>query len=445
MAVKVVVGAQYGDEGKGRIVDSIASEADMVVRFQGGDNAGHTVVNEFGKFALHMIPSGIFNPRIVNVIGTGCVVNPLALKSEMETLSSAGIDTGNLLISSRAQMVMPYHLEMDRLEEVNREANQKIGTTKRGIGPAYEDKTSRSGLRMGDLLDGIWLEERLANLQSRISQKLLGLGGTEPDMTDLFDACQVARGFLSDRIVDTVPLMRNALTQRQTILLEGQLGIMRDLDYGIYPFVTSSHPLAPYAAVGAGIPLQAITDVIGVTKSYTTSVGAGPFPTELNDEVGETLRQVGGEFGATTGRPRRCGWLDLVTLRYAAFLNGLTEFAMTKLDVLDEFETIKVCNGYRMPDGNIELASMPDTLLLERVEPMYVELPGWKESTVDCRTWQELPRAARGFVKFVEEQTKIGIPFIGVGPRRDQFVLNPSSTASACDGLFWHDQLITRM
>lgn len=422
MTVKVVVGAQYGDEGKGRIVDNLAAEADMVVRFQGGDNAGHTVINEFGKFALHMIPSGIFSPRIINVIGTGCVVNPLALRVEMETLEANGIDTSNLLISDRAQMLMPYHLEMDRLEELKRDASQKIGTTKRGIGPAYEDKTSRSGLRMGDLLDGVWLEERIENLRPRISQKLTSLGGTEPDMPGLFDACQEARDFLGNRIVDTVPLMRNALDEKQTILLEGQLGIMRDLDYGMYPFVTSSHPLAPFAAVGAGIPMQAISEVVGVTKSYSTSVGAGPFPTELDDEVGEKLRQVGKEFGATTGRPRRCGWLDLVTLRYAAFLNGMTEFAMTKLDVLDSFETIRVCIGYRMPNGRVEVASMPNTVLLERVEPIYENLPGWMESTEHCRTWEELPPTAKDFVTFVEEQTNIDIPFIGVGPRRDQFV-----------------------
>ena len=414
MTVKVVVGAQYGDEGKGRIVDYLATDADMVVRFQGGDNAGHTVINEFGKFALHMIPSGIFNPQTVNVIGTGCVVNPLALKAEIEMLEAIDIDTGNLYISNRAQMLMPYHLELDRLE--------KIGTTQRGIGPAYEDKTSRSGLRMGDLLNGVWLEERLENLGPRISQRLASLGGAAPDLGELFAVCQEARGFLADRIVDTVPLMRIALAENQTILMEGQLGIMRDLDYGVYPFVTSSHPSAPYAAVGAGIPLQAITNVIGVTKAYATSVGAGPFPTELEDEIGEKLRNVGGEYGATTGRPRRCGWLDLVILRYAAFLNGVTEFAMTKLDVLDEFKIIKVCVGYRYPDGSVERDCMPDTPLMEQIEPEYVELSGWLESTEHCRTWDDLPMAAQEFVNFVEQQTKVDITYVGVGPVRDQLV-----------------------
>ena len=422
MTVKVVVGAQYGDEGKGRIVDFLATDADMVVRFQGGDNAGHTVVNEFGKFALHMIPSGIFNPQTVNVIGTGCVVNPLALKAEIEMLEAAGIDTRHLYISNRAQLLMPYHLEVDRLEEARRDTGQKIGTTQRGIGPAYEDKTSRSGLRIGDLLNSVWLEERLENLGPRISQRLISLGGVAPDLGELFAVCEEARGFLAERIVDTVPLMRTALAENQTILLEGQLGIMRDLDYGVYPFVTSSHPSAPYAAVGAGIPLQAITHVIGITKSYATSVGAGPFPTELDDETGEQLRNVGVEYGATTGRPRRCGWLDLVTLRYAAFLNGVTEFAMTKLDVLDAFEVVKVCVGYRYPDGRVERDSMPDTSGMAQVEPEYVELAGWLENTAQCRTWSDLPAAAQAFVNFVEQQTQVDITYVGVGPVRDQLV-----------------------
>ncbi len=423
MTVKVVVGTQYGDEGKGRIVDFLAKDADMAVRFQGGDNAGHTVINDFGQFALHMIPSGIFNPQTVNVIGTGCVVNPLALKAEMEMLEASGIDIGNLYISNRAQMLMPYHLELDRLEEAQRDTGQKIGTTQRGIGPAYEDKTSRSGLRMGDLLHSVWLEERLENLAPRISQRLTSLGGVAPDLGECFAVCEEARGFLADRIVDTVPLMRAALAQNQTILVEGQLGIMRDLDYGVYPFVTSSHPSAPYAAVGAGVPLQAITHIIGITKAYATSVGSGPFPTELDDETGATLRNVGGEYGATTGRPRRCGWLDVVTLRYAAFLNGVTEFAMTKLDVLDEFKTIKVCVGYRCPDGRVERDSMPDTPLMEQIEPIYVELPGWRESTVQCRTWSDLPPTAQEFVHFVEQQTQVDITYIGVGPARDQLVV----------------------
>ncbi len=422
MTVKAVVGAQYGDEGKGRIVDFLATDADMVVRFQGGDNAGHTVVNECGKFALHMIPSGIFNPHTVNVIGTGCVVNPVALQAEIEMLEASGIATGNLYISHRAQMLMPYHLELDRREEAQRDTGQKIGTTQRGIGPAYEDKMSRSGLRMGDLLNSVWLEERLENLAPRISQRLAGLGGAALDVQALFAVCQAAREHLADRIVDTVPLMRTALAEKRTLVLEGQLGIMRDLDYGVYPFVTSSHPSAPYAAVGAGIPLQAITHVIGVTKAYATSVGTGPFPTELHDETGETLREVGGEYGATTGRPRRCGWLDLVTLRYATFLNGVTALAMTKLDVLDEFEVIQVCVGYRYPDGRVERDSMPDTPLAARIVPEYIELPGWRESTRPCRTWSDLPTAAQEFVRFVEQQTQVDIMYIGVGPARDQLV-----------------------
>lgn len=422
MTVRVIVGAQYGDEGKGRIVDYFAPEAHMVVRFQGGDNAGHTVVNEHGKFALHMVPSGIFNPRTVNVIGTGCVVNPVSLQEELEGLEAAGIDTANLFISSRAQMLMPYHLNLDELEEENREDSQKIGTTKRGIGPAYEDRSSRAGLRMGDLLNGSWLEERIENLLPRISHRLERLGGPAPDPRELLDVCELTRTRLGGRIVDTVPLMRKALAEEQTILLEGQLGVMRDLDYGVYPFVTSSHPTAPYAAVGAGIPCQALQEVMGVTKAYATAVGTGPFPTELHGEIGDRLRELGGEYGATTGRPRRCGWLDLVTLRYAAFLNGMTSFALTKLDVLDSFDSIRVCTRYRMPDGSVVADSMPDTTLLEDAEPQYVELPGWKFDTTDCRSWNDLPAAAREFISFVEAETDVSVSHIGVGPEREQLV-----------------------
>lgn len=422
MTVTAIVGAQYGDEGKGRIVDYLATSADMVIRFQGGDNAGHTVVNEQGKFALHMIPSGIFNPDTVNVIGTGCVVNPQALLAEIAALEKADINTGNLWISHRAQMLMPYHLDMDHLEEENRESGQKIGTTKRGIGPAYEDKMARRGLRLGDLLDSAWLEERLENACARASQNLALLGGSPLDPGVILAVCQDARDALAPRIVDTVPMIRSALARDRTILLEGQLGVMRDLDWGIYPFVTSSHPTAAYAAVGAGMPMQAITDVMGVSKAYTTAVGTGPFPTELDDDTGERLRTLGGEYGATTGRPRRCGWLDLVTLRYGAWLNGMTELALTKLDILDTFETIQVCTGYEMPDGRLETACMPDTSFLQQAKPRYHELPGWLTPTTECRTLADLPGAARSFVAFISEQIDLPIRLIGVGAAREQIV-----------------------
>lgn len=425
MTATVVVGAQYGDEGKGRIVDYLATDADMVIRFQGGSNAGHTVINDQGKFALHLIPSGIFNPDTVNVIGTGCVVNPQSLLAELRDLEQAGVDTRNLWVSSRAQMLMPYHAEMDALEENFRDPGQKIGTTKQGIGPAYEDKMARRGLRMGDLLDSAWLEERVANAVVRTRQKLEALGGAPLDADAVWAFCQAARTHLQDRIVDTVPLVRSALDAGRTLLLEGQLGLMRDVDWGVYPFVTSSHPSAAYAAVGGGLPLQAITRVIGITKAYATAVGAGPFPTELADATGEKLRTLGAEFGATTGRPRRCGWLDIVTLRHCAWLNGMTELALTKLDILDAFATIKVCTGYALPHGQTETRYMPDTAALQQVEPRYTELPGWQQDTTACRAWEELPPQAQAFVTFVSERTGLPITLIGVGPAREQIVVNP--------------------
>ncbi len=424
MTVTAVVGAQYGDEGKGRIVDYLAQEANLVIRFQGGDNAGHTVVNDQGKFALHLVPSGIFNPDTANVIGTGCVVNPLALMDEIETLAQAGVDTRNLWISSRAQMLLPYHREQDELEERAREPGQEIGTTKRGIGPAYVDKMARSGLRMGDLLDSLWLEERLENALARTNRYMSTLGASPVDVAAMFAVCQQARDALADRIIDTVPLVRNALVQDHEVLLEGQLGIMRDLDWGIYPFVTSSNPTAAYAAVGAGMPMQAIQRVIGIAKAYSTAVGTGPFPTELEDGTGQKLRDVGGEYGATTGRPRRCGWLDLVPLRFGAWLNGLTDLAITKVDVLDAFESIRVCTHYELPDGRQEAENIPDTPLLVHAKPCYREFAGWQESTVGCRVITDLPPQAQAFLAFIQDHMNLPIPLIGVGPERSQIIVN---------------------
>ncbi len=424
MTVTAVVGAQYGDEGKGRIIDYLAQEADLVIRFQGGDNAGHTVVNDMGKFALHLIPSGIFNPDTANIIGTGCVVNPLALMEEIASLDEAGVDTRNLWISSRAQMLLPYHREQDELEERAREPGQEIGTTKRGIGPAYVDKMARSGLRLGDLLDSIWLEERLENAVARTNRYMSALGASPVDLAAMFNVCQQARDALADRIIDTVPVVRTALERDDEVLLEGQLGIMRDLDWGVYPFVTSSNPSAAYAAVGAGMPMHAIQRVIGIAKAYSTAVGTGPFPTELENGSGQRLREVGGEYGATTGRPRRCGWLDLVPLRFGSWLNGLTDLAITKVDILDEFESIRVCTHYELPDGRQEADYIPDTALLTQVKPCYREFAGWQESTTECRTMAELPSRAREFLAFIQDSVNLPIPLIGVGPERSQIVVN---------------------
>jgi adenylosuccinate synthase len=419
MGVTAIVGAQWGDEGKGRIIDYLAQNADVVVRFQGGDNAGHTVINEYGKHALHLIPSGIFNPKTRNIIGAGCVVNPQSLLAEMEDLARGGVNLDNLWISARAQMLMPYHRTMDVLEESAR-GKDTFGTTKRGIGPAYADKAARSGLRIGDLLQPAWLEARLDSALLSVNRKITLLGGEPVDGRELMALCHDFRAQLGPRIVDTVPVLRGALDSGLDILLEGQLGVMRDLDWGIYPYVTSSNPTASFGAVGAGVPARAIDRVIGVVKAYSTAVGDGPFPVELHDVDGERLRAVGGEFGATTGRPRRCGWFDGVAIAYAAWLNGMTGLAITKLDILDDFDTIRICVGYRLPDGTVVTNSMPDTPLLYEVEPVYEEWPGWCAPTSECRSWDDLPAGARAYIHRLSELAGVKVDYVSVGPERDQ-------------------------
>jgi len=419
MTVTAIVGAQWGDEGKGRIIDYLAQNADVVIRFQGGDNAGHTVINEFGKHALHLIPSGIFNPNTKNIIGSGCVVNPQSLLEEINNLGKSGLAVENLWISTRAQMLMPYHRTLDILEESAR-GKDTIGTTKRGIGPAYADKAARSGLRMGDLLQTEWLESRLDNALRTTNRKIEVLGGEPLDGAALYKLCLEFRDKLSHRVVDTVPMVRHAIEQHQNILLEGQLGVMRDLDWGIYPYVTSSNPTASYASSGAGLPARAIDRVIGVVKAYSTAVGDGPFPVELHDEIGEKLRSEGGEYGATTGRPRRCGWFDGVAIRYAAWLNGMTGLAITKLDVLDSFDVIKVCVGYQLESGEVIRDSMPDTPLLNEAKPIYEDWAGWKSSTANCRHWDDLPKAARSYIHRLTDLAGIKVDYVSVGPERDQ-------------------------
>ncbi len=419
MSVTAIVGAQWGDEGKGRVIDYLAQKADVVIRFQGGDNAGHTVINRFGKHALHLIPSGIFNPSTHNIIGTGCVVNPAALLDEMAQLQAAGVSLDRLWISARAQMVMPYHRRLDALEEQAR-GRDSIGTTKRGIGPAYADKAARSGLRMGDLLYPDWLEARLDHALRTVNRKLQLLGGEPVDGQALYEQLMTFREALADRILDTTPMLRQALARGASILLEGQLGVMRDLDWGIYPFVTSSNPTAAYAPVGAGLPAGSVTRVIGVVKAYSTAVGAGPFPTELHDELGERLREQGGEYGATTGRPRRCGWFDGVAIRYAAWLNGMTGLAVTKLDVLDTFPELKICVGYRLPSGQVISDRMPDTPALYQVDPIYETMPGWMTDTRHVRRWEDLPAAARAYLHRISDLAETPIAYVSVGPEREQ-------------------------
>ncbi|MFQ5575766.1 MAG: adenylosuccinate synthase [Anaerolineae bacterium] len=420
MSVKAVVGAQWGDEGKGRVIDYLAQQADMVIRFQGGDNAGHTVIIDKGTFKLHLIPSGIFNPDAVNLIGSGCVVNPDTVLEEMAALKAAGVDTQNLFISNRAQITMPYHRQLDGLQEAARKDNA-IGTTKRGIGPAYADKGARRGLRMGDLLNPAWLGQRLRPALENANREITHLGGEPLVFDDLYAQCMAWSQTLSARIVDTLPLVRRAFDGGQSILLEGQLGAMRDLDWGIYPYVTSSNPTAGFAATGAGLPPYALTDVYGVVKAYSTAVGEGPFPTELLDDTGAALRRRGGEYGATTGRPRRCGWFDGVAIGYASWLNGFSGLAVTKLDVLDGLPELKICTRYRLPDGT-EIDYLPDTPILETVAPVFETWPGWQEPTATARRWNDLPANAQHYLRRIEELAGAPIAFVSVGPQREAMI-----------------------
>ena len=421
MSVTAIVGAQWGDEGKGRVVDYVAQKADLVIRFQGGDNAGHTVKNDAGEFALHMIPSGIFNPQTQCVVGAGTVVNPSNLLEEMAMLQKAGLSLDNLWIDRRAHVVLPIHPELDGLKEARREESKRIGTTKRGIGPAYTDKASRVGVRMGDLLRPAYLKSRIAESLPLHNRTLADFGQSPIDIDDTLAGLAESVEKLRSRIIDTLPMVRRTVRERGRVLLEGQLGVMRDLDWGIYPFTTSSNPIVGAACAGAGIPPTAINDVLGVVKVYSTSVGGGPFPVELFDGDGEKLRKVGHEFGATTGRPRRCGWFDAVAIRHASWINGFTALALTKVDVLDSFEEIKVCTGYRL--GGEILEDMPDTPDLDEVKPVYETWPGWNCSTREARHWDELPGPAQNYLKRLSELAGVPIRYVSVGPERSELLV----------------------
>lgn len=420
MTVTAVVGAQWGDEGKGRIVDYLAQNAQMVIRFQGGDNAGHTVVNEHGTFRLHLVPSGIFNPATICIIGSGTVVHPPSLIDEMSELAAAGISLDNLWISDRAHVIMPYHRVLDGLEESARGGAQ-IGTTKRGIGPAYADKAARSGIRMGDLCRPGYIADRLALALPRVNRTVTQFGGEEFDLYGLTRQAMGWGNALDGRIVDTVPVIRDAFRTGHEILLEGQLGVMRDLDWGTYPYVTSSNPIAGGGFAGAGLPPRAIERIVGVVKAYSTAVGAGPLPTELHDEVADHLREVGMEYGATTGRPRRCGWLDAVALQYASWLNGFTGLAITKLDVLDGLPELKICTAYRIDDKVVD--HVPDTYNMARADPIYETWPGWHEPTRHVRRWADLPQAAKAYLDRISELAATPLQYISVGPGRDQLIV----------------------
>ncbi|MCR5732199.1 MAG: adenylosuccinate synthase [Sphaerochaetaceae bacterium] len=420
--VSAVIGVQWGDEGKGRVVDYLAKDAEIVIRFQGGDNAGHTVINELGKFALHIIPSGVFNPNTMNIVGAGTVVNFDTMLGEIENIERcANIKVRNIFIDRRAHLIMPYHCLLDGAEEAKRSEGQKIGTTKRGIGPCYSDKASRSGIRAGDLLDEEWLRMRLEMTLPRKNRDLEYYGLKTFTVDEIMAKCNAWKKRFGQYIIDSVPVVREAVKSDRKILLEGQLGIMRDNDWGIYPYTTSSNPTAAGAANGSAVPPSEIKKVVGVMKAYSTSVGGGPYMTELFDEDGQKLRDLGHEYGATTGRPRRCGWLDLVAADYACYMNGITDLALTKLDILDSFPIIKVCVGY-MIDGEY-YTYLPDTLFQEKAKPVYEEYVGWMSDTSKARKWEDLPERAQNFVLMIEKKLNTKITYVSVGPERDQLIV----------------------
>jgi len=428
MSVVALVGGQWGDEGKGKVIDSLAARADMVVRFAGGDNAGHTTVNPHGTFKLHLIPSGIFHDNVVCVIGNGVVVNPAVLLREIEDLREHGVGAGKLVVSDRAHVIMPYHTLLDGLEE-ERRGNSAIGTTRRGIGPAFVDKVARTGIRVGDLLDADVLRSRLTGVMEQKNALLTSMYGHAALPVDEVLEQYVDYGNqLRDYIKDTLPLVHDAMRRGDRILLEGAQGALLDTDFGSYPFVTSSSPLAGGATIGTGIGPTHIDRVIGVFKVYATRVGGGPMPTELEDETGHFIREKAGEYGATTGRPRRCGWFDAVAGRLAVQVNGMTELALTHLDIFDGFQTIKVCTSYRMNGESV--TSFPTRIeVLQKCEPVYEEFPGWDERTEDIEDFSLLPPNAREYVHTISRLLACPVGLLSMGPKREQMIeIKPQRT-----------------
>jgi adenylosuccinate synthase len=422
--VLVVVGAQWGDEGKGKVTDLLCEQADVVVRYQGGNNAGHTVENIRGRFALHLVPSGIFNPNIVSVIGNGVVIDPTVLRAEIDDLESRNVNTRGLKISGKAHLIMPWHIMLDHVQET-RLGKGKIGTTGRGIGPCYADKAARQGVRIQDIIAPESFRDRVMTTMQAKAEVMAK--AYDQDVSHLEAECEryiEAAESLRPYIEDTALLIWNALRNDQRVLLEGAQGTMLDLDHGTYPYVTSSNPVAGYASVGSGIGPIELSEIWGVTKAYSTRVGEGPFPTELSDDTGACLREVGNEFGTTTGRPRRCGWLDLVALRYAARVNGFTGLCITKLDVLDKVDAIKVCTKYKYRDEILEELP-PAQAIFNEVEPVYEELPGWNSDISEARTAQDLPQETIDYLNFIVRNVRVPISLISVGPKREQHIKVP--------------------
>ena len=433
MSVVAVVGCGWGDEGKGKIVDALAAErrARLVIRFNGGPNAGHTVVPEVeggalppwnkAVFRLHQVPSGVFTPGCFSLCGPGTVIDPDGFLAEIAEVEAQGVDTAGVVLSDRAHVVLPVHRDRDRLLEAAREG-MKQGTTQRGVGPAYEDKAARIGLRLGDLLDGEYLDEYLPFLAEEESRRVGALGGGPVDAAALRALCERWAGQLRERIVDSYPLVRDALRSGETVILEGQLGAMRDIDWGIYPYVTSSGATAAAGAATAGVPPAALREVVGVVKAFATSVGEGPLVTEVFGDTAEYLRSAGEsetehEYGATTGRPRRCGWFDAVAARQAAAINGCTGLAVTKLDTLDTLDELPIATAYELDGQTIDYVPSR-TRRLERATPVYETARGWSKPAREVRRWGDLPAEARAYAERIEALTGVPVAYAGTGPSR---------------------------
>ena len=420
MSSVVVVGTQWGDEGKGKITDFLSEKAEYVARYQGGDNAGHTI--QFGgeTYKLHLIPSGIFSPEKLCIIGNGVVVNPKSLVTELAYLHERNITTDNLRISDRAHVILPYHIELDRLQE-EAKGDKKIGTTIKGIGPAYMDKAARVGIRIAALLDREVFEERLRlNLEDKNRQFTKLYDASPMNFEEILEEYYEYGQQIKQYVCDTSVLLNDALDNGKRVLFEGAQGVMLDIDQGTYPFVTSSNPLAGGVTIGSGVGPSKVTKVVGVCKAYTSRVGDGPFPTELFDEIGSRIREVGREYGTTTGRPRRVGWFDSVVMRHSKRVSGITNLCLNSIDVLTGLETVKICVSYRKSNGE-EISHYPASLVeLGQCEPVYEELPGWTEDITGCRTLDELPIEAQNYVRRVSELVGVKISTFSVGPDRNQ-------------------------
>ncbi len=413
----ILVGTQWGDEGKGKIVDYFSEKFSAVCRFQGGHNAGHTIYNDKKKFVLHLIPSGIFYDHVSCFIGQGVILSLDSLLEEVETIESKGINLdGKLRISRYCSLLLPVHAKIDQLREDNK---NKIGTTRRGIGPAYEDKTARRSIKAFDLEDDSLLEDKLKNLLDYYNFQIENIHKAEKfNYQEVFDNLKETYSKTSKFFGDVTDSLEEIYEKGNHILYEGAQGTLLDVDYGTYPYVTSSNTLATSVGVGSGFPKSIYADVLGIVKAYTTRVGEGPFPTELHDEYGEKIAKIGNEFGATTGRPRRCGWLDLVALKYSAKLNNLTSLCVTKLDVLDSFSEIKVCDEYEIDNEIVQYKSRQ----LHKVKPKYKIFKGWEQSLSQCQNYSELPKEAREFLEFIEDYTKVKISLISNGPQRNDLI-----------------------